>query len=124
MLAALSRRCAKHPTDAGGAQRRDQHDVESQRQLGQVGPHQQKGRRGPSDAAALARQHGSGGAVEIAAGFDLDDRKYAAAARENVDLARWAAPVEGDDPPTAQPQMPAAQPFGQHAAAPGPLSMR
>ena len=51
------------PQMAGRAARRDQHHVESRRQLGQVGTRQQKGRRGAGDAAALPRQHGGGGGV-------------------------------------------------------------
>jgi hypothetical protein len=103
----------------GRAEPCDQHDVESQRQLGQVGPRQQKGRRGAGDAAALARQHGGGGAGEVAAGLDLDDREDAPAPGEDVDFARWTAPVGGDDSPAAQPQMPAAQKFGELSATPG-----
>ena len=50
------------------------------------------------------------------AGLYLDDREHRAAPRDDVDLAGRAAPVAGDDPPQAQPQVNPAEEFRQIAA--------
>src|SRR5260370_41457959 len=94
---------------AGQMAGRDQHHVESERQSGEVGPRQQKGRRSPGDAAALPWQHPTGGAGEVAAGLDLDNGEHLPAARQDVDFTRWATPIDPGAPPKAPPPMPAAQ---------------
>src|SRR5436190_23755284 len=99
------------------AQRRDEHDVESECQAGEIGPGHQKGGGGARDAAALPRQDRGGSGLEIPAQLDLDDREHPAAARQNVDLAGRAAPMAGNDLPAAQPQVPSAQKLGQAASA-------
>jgi hypothetical protein len=107
----------------GWARWRDQHYVESEGQRGKIGPRHQKGRSSPGNTPTLARQHRFRGARQIPPQLDLNDRQHAAAPRENVDLARWTAPMTGNDMPAAQAQMPAAQKLGDAAAPFGLLTL-
>src|SRR5437899_12361812 len=98
------------------AQRRDEHDVESECQAGEIGPGHQKGGGGARDAAALPRQDRGGGGIEIPAQLDLDDREYPASSRQNVDFAGRTAPMAGNDLPAAQPQVASATKPGEARA--------
>ena len=71
------------------AQPRHEHDVESDRQLGQLRAAHQEGGSGTDDAAALARQNRLRSGVHVAARLDLDDRQNTTAPRQNVDLTRY-----------------------------------
>jgi hypothetical protein len=105
-------------------QGRHQHDVESQGQRRQFRARRQKRRRRAVDTPPLTRQQRGCGAVEIAPRLHLDNGKDAAPPGDDVDLSRGAAPVDGNDAPAAQAQMPAAQPLGDAAAALGAMPRR
>src|SRR5579883_2313248 len=90
--------------------RRDQHQVESHREAGQIGARQNQRFGGASDAPTLPRRHRMGGGDEFFARLDLDDRHGPPAAR--------------DDPPAAQPKMPQTEPLGPTAAALGQTAGR
>src|SRR5579871_3293877 len=85
--------------------RRDQHQVESHREAGQIGARQNQRFGGASDAPTLPRRHRMGGGDEF----------Y---------FARRAAPTARHDPPAAQPKMPQTEPLGPTAAALGQTAGR
>ena len=91
---------------AGQAPRRDQHHVESQRRArpARAAPAEMPRRRARCAGAAAARRRMR--RRRGRARLDLDHREHPAAPRDDVDLAGRAAPAAGDDPPSAQPQMP------------------
>ena len=67
------------------------------------------------DAAALPRVGRRPFLRRARARLDLDEGEHRAAPGDDVDLAERAAPVAGDDAPSAQAQTPAAQAFGMAA---------
>ena len=86
-------------------QRRHQHHIESEIEVGKVRALGQESFGGAGDAPALARCQCGGRHGELVARLDLDDREHLAAARQNVDLAARATPAARDDMPAAQPQV-------------------
>jgi hypothetical protein len=99
------------------AQRRHQHQVESEVETGEVGSLEQKGFGCANDPPSLARRQRRRRGGELSPRLDLDDREHLAAARQNVDLAGRTAPAARQDMPTAQPQMPKAEPLRHPPAA-------
>jgi hypothetical protein len=97
-------------------QRFDDHNVESQGERSELRPHREKRFEGTGDAAALSRLQGGSTGREIGSRFDLDRRQHAPPLRYDIDLPRWAAPVDGKDAPAAESQMPAAQKLPRTAA--------
>ena len=96
-----------------------QHDVESKVEPGEVGTSAKKGLGGTRDTAALARGERCSRNGEVAARLDLDDCEHPATPGDYIYLACRAAPATHDYPPTAQPQMPQAEPLRQPSSALG-----
>src|SRR5271163_1794223 len=99
------------------AQRRHEHQVESEVETGEVGSLEQKGFGGAGNPPSLARRQRRRRGGELSSRLDLDDREHLAAARQNVDLAGRTAPAARQDMPATQPQMPEAEPLRHPPAA-------
>ena len=91
------------------AQRCHQHQVESEVETGEVGSLEQKGFGGTADPPPLAWCQGRRRCGDLTPRLDFDDREHLTAARQNVDLARRAAPVASQDMPATQPKVPKAE---------------
>src|SRR5271165_2851010 len=88
------------------AERRHQHQVESQVETREIGVLDQKGFGGAGDPSALAPPQRRRRRGELAPRLDLDDREHAAAAGQNVDLAGRASPPSSKNTPATQAQVP------------------
>ena len=91
------------------AQRRHQHQVESEVETREIGSLEQKGFGGTVDPSPLTGCQGRRRCGDLTPRLHFDDREHLATACQNVDLARRAAPVASQDMPATQPKVPKAE---------------
>src|SRR5215469_4719733 len=85
------------------ASRRHQHDIETQRGVGEIGPALQEMLERAGDAAALFPQYRVGSAHRVGTCLDFDRGNSAAAPRDEIDLAHGRAIALRQDAIALQP---------------------